>query len=189
MGDIIVSGHIAGRSAAEAVCRISEPRPDPDQVSGDEERLEKLSRGDGILARSLLGQIRQVMWAQIGPVRRDASLRTGLERIRALRGEADRVSAPTARDLRDAIELDGMLDVGEVIATTALERCESRGNHWRLDYREPDNDRWLRNLVVRRAADGSPEIRARQPALTRITDAGPCRIGSAWSGGYVGGRP
>jgi len=189
VGDIIVSGYLAGRSAAEAAGCIPEMEPHPDQVSGEEERLVTLVRGDGIRARSLLEQIRQVMWQQIGPVRRDASLRSGLEQLRALRAEADLVSARTARDLRDAVELDLMLDVGEVIATTALERCESRGNHWRLDYREPDNAGWLRNLIVRRAADGSPETRARQTALTRITDVGPCRIGSAWSGGYVGSRP
>jgi succinate dehydrogenase/fumarate reductase flavoprotein subunit len=187
VGDIIVSGHVAGRAAAEAAGSIPEPRPDPGQVSAEEERLGTLLRRGGIRARSRLDQLRRVMWQQVGPVRREASLTRALQQLRAVRAEATRVSAPTVADLRDAVELDLMLDVSEVIAAAALARRESRGNHWRLDYREPDNASWLNNLVVRRAADGRPEITATQVALTRMTDVGPCRVGSAWSGGYVGG--
>jgi len=184
-GDIIVSGYLAGQSATEGAREKPESQLNQDEVAAEQSRLAALLGGEGVPARSLKGQVRRIMWEKIGPVRREAGLRSGLEELRALRGKAASMSARSPRDLGDAVEVGFMLEVAEAIALAALRRAESRGTHWRLDHPAPRNSEWLCNLIVRKGADGAPELRAEPVALTRITHAGPSRIGSAWSGGYV----
>jgi succinate dehydrogenase/fumarate reductase flavoprotein subunit len=185
VGDIIVSGFLAGRSAAEAAAGRSEPDSCEDQVLEEVEKLSSILSREGNPAREVTAEIRDLMWRKVGPVRRRGTLAGGIPELERLRGKIAGISAADPRELREAVEAELMLDVGLVIATAALERDESRGNHWRLDHPEPDNERWLRNLVVKRQSDGSPSIRAKEVALARISELGECRIGSAWTGGYV----
>jgi len=185
VGDIIVSGYLAGRSTAEAVDETGEPELDDEQVRAENKRLTTFLERDGTPAREVADQLRRVMWERFGPLRRDATLGEGLEQIRTLRGTAAHMSAGAPRDLAHAVEVEFMLEVGEVIAATALERAESRGNHWRLDHPEPSNEDWLCSLVVRKGSAGMPEVRREPTALTRVAEVGPCKIGSAWTGGYV----
>ncbi|UCC67380.1 MAG: FAD-binding protein [Armatimonadota bacterium] len=186
VGDIIVSGCLAGLSAAETARDKPGLQLDQDQVVIERARLAAFFDRDGLPARALAREVRRVMWENMGPVRREAGLQSGLEKLRALRAKAASMSARNPRDLRHAVEVGFMLDVGEAIAVAALRRAESRGTHWRLDHPEPSNTDWLCNLIVRKGADGAPDLTARPVALSRITHAGPCRIGSAWTGGYVG---
>jgi succinate dehydrogenase/fumarate reductase flavoprotein subunit len=185
VGDIIVSGFLAGRGAAEAAAKAPEPDPCEDQVVDEEEKLSSILSREGVAAKGVTAQIRDIMWRKVGPVRRRETLATAVAELERLRGKIADISAGSPRELREAVEAEIMLDVGLVIATAALERDESRGNHWRLDHPEPDNEKWLRNLVVKRQSDGSPSIRVEKVALTRLGDVGRCRIGSAWTGGYV----
>ncbi len=185
VGDIIVSGFLAGRSAAEAAARAREPDPCEDQVLEEEEKLSSILSRERIPAKEVTAELRDVMWRKVGPVRRRETLAAAVAELERLRDEIADISAANARQLREAVEAELMLDVGIVIAAAALERDESRGNHWRLDHPEPDNGRWLRNLIVSQGSDGRPGIRAKEVTLTRIGEVGECRIGSAWTGGYV----
>jgi len=47
-----------------------------------------------------------------------------------------------------------LLVVGEATARASLERTETRGSHCRSDHPERDDERWLRNVVLRRGQDG-----------------------------------
>lgn len=51
-------------------------------------------------------------------------------------------------DLLWNLELEGMLDVAEVIAKGALARCESRGSHSRTDFPERDDANWLKHTIA-----------------------------------------
>ena len=77
-----------------------------------------------------------------GLAREEKSLKACLDQILELRQRSARVHVPgsrkynpgwhTARDLRF------MLTVAEAIVRAAIERRESRGAHWRLDYLDKD---------------------------------------------------
>ena len=57
-----------------------------------------------------------------------------------------------------ALELGFMLDCAETIALGALTRQESRGAHFRTDYLQRDDDRWLRHILIYHDPDGPPRI-------------------------------
>jgi succinate dehydrogenase/fumarate reductase flavoprotein subunit len=57
-------------------------------------------------------------------------------------------------DLIRCLELENMLLLSEVVCRAALLRTESRGSHYRTDCPEEDNDRWLRNIVVKKEETG-----------------------------------
>jgi succinate dehydrogenase / fumarate reductase flavoprotein subunit len=41
-----------------------------------------------------------------------------------------------------------LVQCGQIVATAAFNRKESRGSHQRTDYPETDNNNWLKNVVV-----------------------------------------
>jgi len=172
-----------GRRAAEAAGEVLPP--DEAQVRTEEEKLEGILRREGTPPRHLIRKLRRTMWEKVGPIRREETLREALEEVRELKGKFEEVGARNLRELGEAVELGFMLDVAEVIATAALERRESRSAHWRLDYLRPDNDRWLKNLVISLGPDGGPRVQAVPVRITRISSPGPCRIGTRWTWGYV----
>ncbi len=51
-------------------------------------------------------------------------------------------------DLMRAYELEGMLDIAEAIVVGALKREESRGAHSRLDFKERDDEKFLKHTIA-----------------------------------------
>ena len=88
-----------------------------------------------------MGELRRLMWSQVGPFRDRAGLSAALDRIRAIRtGALPRISVPRetafAIEFADWHELRSALLVAEAVAVAALAREESRGAHQRDDFPE-----------------------------------------------------
>ncbi|HEU0021344.1 MAG TPA: FAD-dependent oxidoreductase, partial [Dehalococcoidia bacterium] len=71
-------------------------------------------------------------------------------------------------DLIFALELGFMLDCAETIAVSALERKESRGAQFRVDYPKRDDENWLKHIVVTQGEVG-PELSSLPVTITRWT--------------------
>lgn len=71
-------------------------------------------------------------------------------------------------DLIFALELGFMLDCAEAIAVSALERKESRGAQFRIDYPDRDDDNWLKHIVVTQGEIG-PELSNLPVSITKWT--------------------
>jgi succinate dehydrogenase / fumarate reductase flavoprotein subunit len=56
-------------------------------------------------------------------------------------------------DLMEAMELEHMLHIAEVMCQGALNRQESRGAHYRSDFSKRDDATWLRHTLARRDGD------------------------------------
>jgi succinate dehydrogenase/fumarate reductase flavoprotein subunit len=89
----------------------------------------------------------------MGVLREESGLRAMLEELERAREE----DLPRLRvfdssraynfELRDVLEMFFRLPIEEMATRAALERTESRGTHFREDYPERRDDRWLVNIV------------------------------------------
>jgi succinate dehydrogenase / fumarate reductase, flavoprotein subunit len=103
--------------------------------------------------------------------RDEAGLTGALETVRRLKEEAERACIDDRgtvfnQDVLGAIELGYMLDCAECIVVGAIERKESRGAQFRLDYPKRNDDEWLKHINL--SLDGAgPQVSYSPVTLTK----------------------
>lgn len=86
---------------------------------------------------SMKKELKDIMWNYVGILRSEKSLMTAIEKLDKLQAEFPR----TYKCLdKSEYELKNMLVVAKLIAHSALNRKESRGAHYRLDYLNTNED-------------------------------------------------
>jgi succinate dehydrogenase / fumarate reductase flavoprotein subunit len=107
-------------------------------------------------------RLKVVMDENVGIFRTEKELSHSLEVIRELRKDFEQVYMSGkcyrfSQELVNLIECEAMLDQAEVITLGALNRTETRGSHYRLDYEKRDDEEWLKHTLVT-LEDGQPKI-------------------------------
>jgi succinate dehydrogenase/fumarate reductase flavoprotein subunit len=147
--EVFVFGTVAGENAAQGALKVQMPTLNEQEISAERERLESLASswgGEGV--EGLRRELRSTMWLRAGIIRDGPGLKDALGDIGRLQERYRAVSVGDTSELLRAIELGSMLTVSEMICRAALERTESRGSHYRADYPQEDNERWLKNIVI-----------------------------------------
>ncbi len=120
-------------AAADILARWDSFDPPPPVRAWDESRVT--DSDEEVIIQQNWTEIRRFMWNYVGIVRTTKRLERAAHRIKLLNEEVDdyyghfRVST-------DLIELRNLLQCAELIVRSALERKESRGLHFTLDYPE-----------------------------------------------------
>ena len=174
--DTIVFGERAGNHAASASRNM-----DFIEFNGDEAVRKEEARIQAMLDRpdngDRWGGIRQAlgetMNQNIAVYRNQAGMEETLRLIPELKARYAQVPVHNKgrvfnTDLVFALELGYMLDCGEAIAVTALERKESRGAQARTDFPTRDDENWLKHITVTRSAEG-PELGYLPVTITKWT--------------------
>ena len=132
-------GWIAGKSASDRAKKLTEFRK-AERADIVEKRISLYSgftnheNGAGWKEANLA--LQQIMQDYAGvEVRSETLLKAGLKYLRDLREKAkESLMVRNAHELMRALETFDLMDCGEVILLTALERKETRGMHRRSDY-------------------------------------------------------
>ncbi len=152
--DILVFGRAAGMDIVDYLKDNPHHRTIPDaSIDQAMDRLTRWERNDGdISVRELRDAFRKSMEDHAGVFRTEEVMAEGVEKLKDLRGQLDRVVLKdqskvfnTARV--EALELENMIDVGMSIALSALERKESRGAHSRPDHPQRDDVNWMKHSL------------------------------------------
>jgi succinate dehydrogenase / fumarate reductase flavoprotein subunit len=172
--DTVVFGKIAGESASQFVKGMAHG------LSGDsfllenalslQKRIEEWStRDSGIKVHNLLNRLKVVMSEKVGLFRNRKDLAAALESIRQIRDDYQKAYLSGrcrrfSQELVNVLEFDQMLDLTEVITVGGLNREETRGSHYRLDFPERNDRDWLKHTLITRK-DEKPEISYRAVAI------------------------
>ena len=174
--EILVFGARAGKAAAAFAA--AQPGASPSlvaQAHDEHQRLEeRFLRKSGGSERivTLRAEMHQIMEESAGIYRTETVLKEAAGKLKRLQERVQDLSLDDNSytfntELTAALELSYMLDVGQTIVQSALERRESRGSHQRTDYPERDDERFLAHSLAHRAEDGSPRIEYRAVTITR----------------------
>ncbi|MDN5875773.1 MAG: succinate dehydrogenase flavoprotein subunit [Brevibacterium sp.] len=152
--DINVFGKRAGIAAAE-YSKTADFVELPEGAEGDTVALlEKMRTSDGT---ERIGAIRkdlqELMDAKVQVFRTDETLREALDEIAKLRERYNNVGIQDRGrrfnlDLLEAVELNFLLELAEVISVAAIHRKESRGGHFREDFPDRDDEGFMHHTMT-----------------------------------------
>ena len=151
-----VFGARAGHHAAEYAAGINASTSGPvEMIDHEYERLTSFFDGRmGIRPIYLIKEIQEIMWNKVGIVRTGEGVNKAireLEEIKRDKVPALYLSSASKRynyEWVEAVEVENMVIVAEMIARCSLMRQESRGAHYRSDFPETDNANWLHESMI-----------------------------------------
>jgi succinate dehydrogenase / fumarate reductase flavoprotein subunit len=172
--DINVFGRRAGIYAAEYAAstdfdEIVEERPEGRVV----EMIEQMrDAGGSERVAAIRQELQATMDINAQVYRTEGSLKQALADLEGLKARYVNVSVQDKgkrfnTDLLEAIELGFLLDLAEVLVTSALARNESRGGHFREDYPTRDDVNFMRHTMAYRNDDGSVRLDYKPVVETR----------------------
>ena len=168
---ILVQGAIAGKSAAALAKKANLKAPDKEQLKQIQSRLTRpFSQKTGARSIDVKKKIRKIADEYLWVIRNGQGLQQAITELQSI-AESERVSIQTGtrvynKEWIDAIELESMVLVLQASARAALMRTESRGVHNRSDYPKANNDKWLKEIIVRKA-NGRMVLRTRPVTVTK----------------------
>ena len=125
-----------------------------------------MQRDSGPLQSEVRMNCRMLAHNKLGPIREERTLKEALaeyerierEDVPAMRlNEKARTSAKVrGEELESALSVRNLALLGRILAVAALQRKESRGAHFRLDYPDTDDKRW--RVVTRLDLDNNGAI-------------------------------
>src|ERR1700726_4399024 len=147
----LLEGLVVAHRAAETSVRVPPPSHAarkislPEWESGDVQDVDEL-----VVIYHNWDEIRRLMWDYVGIVRTDKRLQRASARLRNLQREI-REFYWNFKICVDLLELRNLATVAALIVDSALERKESRGLHYTLDYPGRYDELFKRDTLISRA--------------------------------------
>jgi succinate dehydrogenase / fumarate reductase flavoprotein subunit len=172
--DTLIFGRRSGEHAAQRAAGMPMPSASRAALQDEQALIDQILRREagGRRISEIKDELGTMMNEKCAVFRDEAGLTEAHEVIRRLKEEAS-VAAVDDRgtvfnqDVLGAIELGYMLDVAECIVMGALERKESRGAQFRLDFPKRDDDTWLKHITLSRNGSDVPEISYSEVTMTK----------------------
>jgi succinate dehydrogenase / fumarate reductase flavoprotein subunit len=159
-GNSLLETVVFGRLVADSIVRdnlmVPEPAKGPVESAMAETEAgirEILGRSGGESPFVLLRELEETMFLHFGIFRAGQEMQEGLQRIkrlqeRSLQATLSNKESAVNQALVRFLELEGMLQLAEVVALGALAREESRGSHTRRDHPHRDDGKFLEHTMA-----------------------------------------
>jgi succinate dehydrogenase / fumarate reductase flavoprotein subunit len=163
VGNSLLEAVVFGRRSGTAAVEFG--RENGVSSLGEEVRVRERDRLQALMDRDgpervhlLRHELKRAMTAGLGVIRSEKGMARAISGIRSLKDRAGNLRVEDKGkegngELVSALELQNLLDLGEVIAAAALARRESRGAHYRSDFPERDDGQWLKHSLVAKGED------------------------------------
>lgn len=160
LGDLLVFGRRAGIHAAAYAAANDFTDLPPGSYEGALALVEAARNGPG---KEKVAHIRKELQASMmdnaSVFRTDETLSTQREKVAELKARYKEIGVEDKglqynTELMEALELGFLLDTSEQLVHAALNRTESRGAHSREDFKERDDENWLKHTLVFKDGDG-----------------------------------
>lgn len=167
--DLLVFGKSTGESAS-AHATDAKPVNVPDNLVNEEiERIESfLNRKNAINPNDVFEELRIAMSDYVGIARTEDNLQKALDAIAKLRDKVKNIGANGGKrynpGLITCLEVEGMIDIAEMLVTAAKDRKESRGAHYRPDYPNLDES-WAKSVLFTKSETGYEKSFASAPEM------------------------
>jgi len=171
--DLLVFGRRSGLAMKEEVKKVELPEIADASLKGVEEQIDRLLSREGKEKADLVRKKMQSIMMDYGSVFRDEDgLKKGIEEIQSLKKRYKEIGVVNKGktfnyELMETIELGHQLELSEVILFSALHRRESRGAHYREDFRGRADRYFLKHTLVFQTPKGM-EVRYKPVKITRF---------------------
>lgn len=159
--ECVVYGRRVGRAIASYVPERKFPEIEEKKyLAKGEKRIQDLLKQEGnIRINSLRQEFQDCMTEHCGVFRTAEVMAEGLSRIQDLKSKYHQIYLDDKgyqwnQELIEALELQNIMVVGEIILTSAFHRRESRGAHSREDFPQRNDQQYLQHTLAYYSADG-----------------------------------
>src|SRR4051794_14761051 len=163
--DTLIFGRRSGEHAANRAQNMQMPSAPDAQLRDDVKWIDEIiaRSHDGRRISEIKDELGIAMNRHVAVFRDADGLDTALETVRRLKEEAktayiDDRGTVFNQDVLGAIELGYMLEVAEATVVAAIERKESRGAQFRIDFPERNDGDWLKHIDISRNGEDVPEV-------------------------------
>lgn len=162
-------GFVAGPAAVEYIAGLDKSSDDisdsvfEKQIKVEQDFVDKIARQDGEEnARQLHRELGDLMTDNVTVVRHNDKLKETLKTLDEIKDRYNRISMPDSgswanQSMFYTRELYYMIELAKVVTKGALLRDESRGAHYKPDFPDRDDDKFLKTTIATYTESG-PEI-------------------------------
>ena len=176
--DLVVFGRRTGKAILAYLQENDAPYESPDSPSPAAQSIESLLKrpANGEKVQSIRQELQQEMMDHCSVYRDQTGLDKAQQRVEELKERYKTISLTCRNrhfnfELMEALECGHLLNCATVILSSALYRKESRGAHYREDYPERNDQKFLHHTIAHKNDNSGISITTKPVSITRFKPA------------------